>query len=431
MSDYVRDHWGVDRGFPGGPVYAFSQTPDGYLWMGTEMGLVRFDGFNFHLFTHTNSTVLPAGPILNLMTDAEGNLWIRAKSRDLLRYRNGAFENMTQAIDSARDGVTAVCRGPNGEAMFAVRGSDVFIYRDGRFDRLLLGSARPNWLVISMVKTGSGQVWLGTRDAGLLFGSEGEFSAMTNGLPDRKVNCLLPADDGGLWIGTDNGVVQWNGKQFSTVPSADLFKRLQVLALVRDRDSNIWIGAGNGLLRLNAGGVAALDGNSHEPREAVSAVFEDREGNIWIGRRQGIERLRDSAFMAPSISNAHSSEGGAVYVDEEARIWFAPADGGLYWQKDGLVGQVRSDGLSDDVVYSLAGGGGELWLGRQHGGLTHLKYNGRSFTARTYREADGLAQKSIMPSTVAETGRYGPAASTAASPGSKTGSLQPTPPRTA
>ncbi|MFL6212427.1 MAG: two-component regulator propeller domain-containing protein [Blastocatellia bacterium] len=395
MSDYVRDRWGVERGFPGGPVYAIGQTPDGYLWIGTEKGLVRFDGFNFDLFTHTNSTVVPAGPILNLMTDAEGNLWIQAKSKDLLRYRNGAFENITQAIDSARAGVTAMCRGPNGEAMFAVRGSGVFIYRSGQFDKLLLGPPWSNLLVLSMAKTGSGEVWLGTRDAGLFLMSGGELAAMTKGLPGRKVNCLLAAGDGGLWVGTDNGVVKWKGEEPASVPAADAFSHLQALALVRDRESNIWIGTGTGLLRLNASGVAALDEDSYESREAVSAVFEDREGNLWLGRGQGLERLRDSAFTTPSISSAHPSYGGAVYVDEQGRTWFAPTDGGLYWQKDGLVGQVRNDGLDDDVVYSLAGGGGELWVGRQRGGLTQLKYNGRSFTARTYREADGLPQNSI------------------------------------
>src|SRR5215472_8361923 len=77
ISQYVLQHWGVERGLPGGPVYAIAQTPDGYLWIGIEKGLVRFDGLNFRLFQYSRASGAPMGPVLGLMTDAEGNLWIR------------------------------------------------------------------------------------------------------------------------------------------------------------------------------------------------------------------------------------------------------------------------------------------------------------------------------------------------------------------
>ena len=392
----MRDHWGIEQGFPGGPVYAITQTPDGYLWLGTEKGLVRFDGFNFRLFTHTSSAVLPASPILDLMTDAEGNLWIRPKSRSLLRYRDGAFQDVTQGLDGARAGVTAMCRGPEGEAVFAVRGSGAFIYRGGGFDKLLLSAGRSDLLIISIAKTGSGEVWVGTRDAGLFLISEGELSAITKEMPDRKINCLLTAGDHELWVGTDNGVVRWSGGQSAAIRAADALNHVQALAMAYDRESNIWIGTGDGLLRLNAGGVAALEERDPASTVAVNAIFEDREGNLWLGRAQGIERLRDTAFMTHSVPNVRASHrGGAVYVDADGRTWFAPSEGGLYWQKDGQVGQVRNDGLGEDVIYSLTGNQGELWVGRRRGGLTCLRTNGSAFTAKTYTQADGLAQNSI------------------------------------
>ena len=91
MSEYVRDRWDAQKGFPGGPVYAIAQTPDGYLWLGTEKGLVRFDGLTFQLFDHTNSDL--SGPIMDLITDARETL-VRPQSRNLFRYRNGRIPGL-------------------------------------------------------------------------------------------------------------------------------------------------------------------------------------------------------------------------------------------------------------------------------------------------------------------------------------------------
>src|SRR5262249_22682321 len=167
MSDYVRDRWGVEQGFPGGQVYAITQTADGYLWIGTEKGLVRFDGLSFRLFNQANATSLPVGPVSDFMTDAEGNLWMRPQGRNMLRYRDEIFHDVMPDLDSAHAGITAMCRGTNDEVLFAVRTNGIFIYNAGRFEKLLSAAEMSNLLIISMAKTSDGRVWMGTRDAGL------------------------------------------------------------------------------------------------------------------------------------------------------------------------------------------------------------------------------------------------------------------------
>src|SRR5205085_2982416 len=101
-------------------------------------------------------------------------------------------------------------------------------------------------------------------------------------------------------------------------------------------------------------------------------------------------------FMIYAVSrNLPSEDKGAFYVDDEGRTWFAPVEGGLYWRKENQTGQVTIAGLDKDVVYSITGSNNEFWLGRQRGGLTHLKYKDGSFRAETYTRAEGLAQNSI------------------------------------
>ncbi|HEY1859501.1 MAG TPA: two-component regulator propeller domain-containing protein, partial [Gemmataceae bacterium] len=245
-----------------------------------------------------------------------------------------------------------------------------------------------------MAETRDGKVWLGTRDKGLFYMSEGKVVAVPIGLSDARINCLLAFGDNELWIGTDKGVLQWDGAKVSSVDVPLALRRLHVFSMIRDRDANIWLGTPGGLIRVNSG-AALLDGSNSQSPVSVNALLEDREGNLWAGRQSGVERLRDSAFVTYSAAGLQSESSGPVYVDQSERVWFAPFEGGLHWLKGEKSGSVPDDRLNQDVVYSIAGTKNDLWIGRQQGGLTHLHYAAGSLTTKTYTEADGLAQNSV------------------------------------
>ena len=394
MSQYIRDQWGPEQGFPRGPVYAITQTADGYLWIGTEAGLVRFDGLRFQLVTDESISVTS---VLGLAADNEGNLWVRLQGPRLLRYRDGVFEDAMSRLGMPYSNVTVVCRGNEGGLLVARLEDGAITHRRGKFEVLTAATLPASSPVISLAQTPGGDIWMGTRDAGLFRLAGKQLSALTQGLPDTKINCLLPDGDRGLWVGTDNGIVRWSGTELTTTGIPASLNRLQALAIVRDRDANIWVGTDSrGLLRLNSQGVSSLHENRRWAGKAVTAVFEDREGSLWIGSADSIERLRDSVFVTYSPSENLPTDGNIpVFIDSENRMWFPPVDGGLWWVKGGQRGQVSKDGLDRDVVYSIAGRNRELWLGRQRGGLTQLRSENGSLTAKTFTQADGLAQNSV------------------------------------
>jgi signal transduction histidine kinase/ligand-binding sensor domain-containing protein len=424
ISQYIRDRWGSERGFPGGSVSAIAQTADGYLWIGTDKGLVRFDGLNFHLFQQAIPSSLPIGPIQGLLADPEGNLWILLQSTRILRYRDGKFE---PGIEDELFGITSVLRRKDGTVLLSSVALGTVAYRVGKFGNLtspmqIVNSAaatmaetgdnlssrlswatgvathrlaEPNSAVLSMAETTDGKVWLGTRDKGLFYVSQGRVFAASRELANTKINCLLALENQGLWIGTDRGMVRWNGAEVTSVGVPSSLRRTQVVSMIRDRDSNVWVGTSAALIRVNAEGVS-VDGGSPRTNGTVTALFEDREGNVWIGSSRVIERLRDSAFVTYSAAAALPSErNGPVYVDSEGRTWFAPLEGGLRWLKGKQSGSVTEAGLARDVVYSISGREGELWIGRQREGLTLLRYQGGSANSKTYTQAEGLAQNSI------------------------------------
>ena len=395
IAQYTHDQWRAEQGFPGGTVHAILETPDGYLWIGAEKGLVRFDGLHFRLFNRENTTAFPDSPVLGLMADAEGNLWIRLQSQSFLRYHAGTFEAVPPELADAATGLMAMCRGKNGELLFA-RSNGAFRYSSGKLTQFASTVEWPRNLVISLAEAADGKVWIGTRDAGLYFLSAGKISAAERGAPDKKINALLPTGSQEVWVGTDNGIALWNGTELTQAGVPRALHHIQALVMARDRDSNIWVGTSGGLLRTNAKGVSPLERAGSRSRGAVTALFEDREGDLWVGGPLGIERFRDSVFVTyPIPGDSPSENNGPLYVDAEGRTWFAPSDGGLFWLRGAKSERILNAGLRKDVVYSITGGVDELWVGRQRGGLTRLRYQRGSFTADTYTEAEGLAQNSV------------------------------------
>ena len=392
LSQYLRDRWSAEQGFPGGAVYAMAQTTDGYLWIGAEKGLVRFDGLNFRLFNHANSTALPAGPVIDLSSSPDGDLWIRLQTPNVVRYHNGVFQDVSQTLAQINYPITAMSRSEHGELLLDTLANVILKYRDGNLLQRRFDAGKPNFFVASIAQTNDGLIWLGTRDMGLFSLGQNDVSVVSRGLSGKRINCLLPAGDKELWIGTDTGVLRWNGTTIAEAGAGGTLSRIQVLSLAEDSQSNVWVGTARGLMRITAKGVSALEKSGTMP---VRAVLEDREGNIWTGDTQGIERLRDSLFLSYSTPRATpAGNSGPLYVDGEGRTWFAPS-WGTYWLRGAEMGRVTAGGLDRDPIYSISGGSGELWAGRQRGGLTRLIEVGGSFAAKTYTRAEGLAQNTV------------------------------------
>jgi len=386
-GEYIVTEWDARNLFPGGSINAIAQTPDGYLWIGAENGLVRFDGISFRLLEHADTPSLPSGPVLSLAVDSAGALWVRMESPYLLRYRGGSFEQMYR-LTSPERGATAMTRGSRGDILIA-RGDGPLRYNGEEFVPVASTGVPVGGLAISIAETAYGVIWVGMRDAGLFSVRAGHGSVVT-GLPDKKVNVLLPGAGPELWIGTDAGLVRWDGSAITHPALPPAIAHGPIQALARDHESNLWIATPGGLTRIGANGAVVQESEADVPG-TVHAIFEDREGNLWLGGTDGLMQLRKPPFL----SYAGAGEGGPVYLDSSGRAWTGPDSGGLVWIRGAEHGSVTGLGLERAVVYSITGGPGELWLGRREGGVTQLREEDGTFEARTYTTADGLAPGAV------------------------------------
>jgi ligand-binding sensor domain-containing protein/signal transduction histidine kinase len=385
LSQYVREQWTTESRFPGGAVNGIAQTADGYLWIGTDIGLIRFDGLNFRPVSFTSITTALNITILQLLTDARGTLWIRPEGAYLVSQKGGEFESVRHGLYA----ITAMSKDSHDGVLVSDIEQGTFRFRADDVQKL--GPASPP--VISLAETAEGKIWIGTLGDGLFLLTDGRLTKVSAGLSDRKINCLLPIGEE-LWVGTDTGLYHGNSNGFRRVKLPPFLGSVQVLSILRDRDSNIWVGTARGLLRINEKGISFSEESELRGDGGINVLFEDREGNLWIGGARGLGRIRDSAFVTySSVNDPRFEHGGPTYVDQEGRIWFAPAQGGLYVLQNGRAQPVTSI-PARDVVYSISGRADEVWVGRQRGGLTRLRFRNGSIAGQSYTVANGLAQNS-------------------------------------
>src|SRR5438132_2679512 len=330
LSQYLREQWTTDNNFPGGAIDAITQSADGYLWMGTEKGLVRFDGVNFRL--NSSFSEFSGDPVSGLITDGDGRLCVIFWGAGVLCNRDGTFVNLASILRRTTLEVASSWREEDGaslltdliDGMLRVRGENVQV--------LAPPTVLPPSLVLAMAEARDGKIWLGTA-AGLFYFADGRTTRVT-GISDKKINCLLPVGERELWVGTSKGLYRGDGTLFTRVNLPPALATVEVLALLRDHDGNIWAGTTRGLFRMNAFGVSFSD-ESDFGGPGINALFEDREGNLWAGGARGLERIRDGIFITYTLATGSplSKQDGPVYVDRENRAWLSPAGGGLYVMK--------------------------------------------------------------------------------------------------
>src|SRR5713101_7605355 len=253
LSQYLREQWTTDNNFPGGAVDAITQTADGYLWLGTEKGLVRFDGVNFRLTSSFSE--FSGDPVSGLTTDGDGRLCVIFWGAGVLCDRNGNFVNLASIVRRTALEVISSWRKEDGALVLTDLISGILLVRGENVQVLAPHILFPPSLVRALAETRDGKIWLGTDAAGLFYFADGR-TTRVKGVSDKKINCLLPIGDRELWIGTSKGLYRWNGTLLSRVKLPQALAGVQVLTLLRDHDGNVWAGTTRGLLRINAAGVS-------------------------------------------------------------------------------------------------------------------------------------------------------------------------------
>lgn len=433
--------WTTEHGLPSNVVLSVQQTPDGFLWLASYQGLVRFDGVRFRTFIETDIPGLARASFWGAARDSAGRLWAATENAGIVRLERGEWRVFTtrdglpsdrltaitvdgsgvlwvgsregvasitergirplppipaSATDGEGSSITALAMDDSGTLWIGTVADGVLRYRDGAYTRLTeregLGDDR-----VTSIHVHGREVWVGAYGRGIthIRGDTLARLAARGPAAPQRVNDILRRADGTVWLAADNGLFRLSGDSALPVTRRDGRGIPQAEALRVDAEGSLWIGSRQGgLFRLRDASTRTLSAADGLPDALVAAVDGDGGGGIWVATSRGVAH-----HDARGIT-IHDRAGGAlrddiardVLRDATGTVWVA-TNGGLSRLRDGRWQSFTSQhGLADDRARTLAtGADGTLWIGTLNG-LSSLR--AERFT--TYGRADGLTDGYVL-----------------------------------
>ncbi len=397
LRDFGHQVWLSENGLPQNTIQAITQTSDGYIWIGSQEGLARFDGLKFVVFDKENTPQLKSNDVRSLFEDREGALWI-GTSFGLVRRLNGQFTGFTVKDGLPDNSIGPINEDREGNVLIATSGGLV-IYRDGNFKTI---STRDG--IQDLMATADGMVLVAT-SSGLDLFKNGSlvFWDTPEELRPATVTALAEDKKGHLWYGSPEGLWEVHDGKKTVYSVNQGLPNGRINCLRFDREGALWIGTAGGLTRLRDGQFETLTTTNGLSSNLVLSIFEDREASIWVGTEAGgLNLLKNRKFTTLTTRDGLSSDlVKAIYQDREGGIWIGTNGGGLTWLKNGKTSTFTTrEGLASDVVLSLAGDdAGNLWVGTPDG-LNRLK-DGKF---KTFTFADGLSNDLVRSVNVDRSG---------------------------
>jgi len=365
VAQYVQTHYETSDGLPHGLTNSVAQTPDGYLWAGSEEGLVRFDGGSFTTFDHRTTEGIPTNQFTALAVDRAGELWAGTRDRGLLHLVNGEFRAVVWEPGADGVQIRALAFDHDGDLWVGMRDRGLVRLHAGlRVTALGARDGLPSDDVRSVLAGADGTLWIGTY-LGLAGLRDGRVVHGPPALGGIAIHALAEDRHGELWCATANGLAHVRGTEVERV-GVDRLANREIRRILFDRDGNLWIGADGGASRMTPGG--RIDTLAH-PASPVLALFEDVEGNLWIGSERGLDRLRDGAVIAFGADEGVTDEAAfGIREDPAGAIWIS-SSGGLFRI---APGQTTATKIAVDrgTVYAIfADARGDVWVGARDGSI--------------------------------------------------------------
>ena len=414
VSQYSHASWKIRDGFTRGAITSIAQTPDGYLWLGTEFGLVRFDGIRNVHWQPPPDQQLPSNTIMSLLGARDGSLWI-GTSKGLAKWKDG---KLTQYAELGEKYVFKILEDREGTIwasgitvttgrLCAIQNSSV--HCDG--DDGALGRGAYN-----LFEDSKGNLWAGVKnglwrwkpgppkfyslagepdgiqaigedvDGTLLVGWKGGIHRFVDGQTEAyalsgiegpfRARRILRDSDGGLWIGTAvHGLIHaYHGRADVFGPSEGLSGE-NIYTLFEDREGTIWSATANGLDRFRDFAVVTFSVKQGLSNASVVSVLGASDGSVWLSTRDGLNQWNNGSMTTfggrgKQDSKLNGEPPNSLFQDDSGRIWVSTAMGFGYLQNDRFLPVSTVPGAITAIAQDTAG---NLWLANEHATLFQVR----------------------------------------------------------
>ncbi len=426
--------WQVDDGLPQNSVWAITQSKDGYLWVGTQQGLARFDGMRFVSLENKAAPELKHAYITALCTGKDGSLWIGCSGSGLYRMREiraatsrglsgiskeGDVSTVNFGLRTPANILKSVCEDDGGN-IWVASNEGVICAQEQRRIPYGLSEGLPDRIATVLFKDRQGRIWAGTYSglAGLADGKVISTPLNEAGLGER-IYAMFEDREENLWVGAQDGLYRLKPARFRTYTTQEgltfnnvmsvyedetaavwiatwgggvnLLKDEKItpvgrsaglthdkaLALHQGRDGSLWVGMdhGGGLNRLDLGQNGRASRQSGLIDAAIRVVYDDHRGALWVGTRSGLNIIRDGTVETYTTANGLPANNVWVISEDTAgNVWVGTDAGLMRWNQGKFVTFTTRDGLLHSVVDALYEDSDDtLWIGTRGGGLNRLK----------------------------------------------------------
>jgi len=414
-----------------GDVFAIAQDLDGYLWLGTPDGLVRFDGTRFQRWAQSSSSssALPARLVAALAGSSQGGVWVAFNGGGVARIDRGGITRYSPT-DGAPSGVNALLEDRRG-TVWAATSHGLFRYTGNRWTRVTEADGYNGEQASSVYEDRAGRVWVGSARG--LYRHEGTQLRLVD-TTATNIDSLIEDDAGDLWVTDRAAIVRKLGTSsplrldsrirlplpgYRIIPdhhggflvasfSGGLFRlanptashpllepveyehrmRGSPRALYRDRDDNIWVGMRGGLLRLSEHtfqSAGPLDGLN---KDGVRTAAVAADGSIWIATTQALNRLTSNGRQTFAVTQTR-----ALHADRSGTMWVATDE----FVGRHVMGRLHKERIPDvqaSKVNGLTTTADALWLCTTSSGL--LSWNGNTLVSHRQAEESGGQCSSVL-----------------------------------
>jgi PAS domain S-box-containing protein len=397
ISQYTHMNWQTEEGFPQISVQCMTQTQDGYLWIGTQEGIIRFDGVKFTVFDRSNTPGINHNSIRSLLQTMDGSLWLGTEG-GLTRMVRGKFTSYTETEGLANNNVADLYEDTQQNLWIATTGGGLCRWKDGSFKTFTVKDGLASNDITSITGKKDGTVFIGTT-AGLVKFSHESFTTTTiaDGLADNNVRAVYVSPDDVLWVGTAAGLCRLKDGRWKTFTTKDGLANNRVRSIRKDHDGNLWIGTnGGGLSRMWGTQISSYTTYDGLIDGYVSALYEDNEQSFWVGTvGGGLHRFRDGSFTVYGEREGLAQDNTrAIYEARDGSIWIGADIHGFTHFKNGTMKIYKEpSAVANNGARSFCEGpDGSLWIGTYGGGLCRLK-DGKITSLTT---KDGLPNDIIL-----------------------------------
>ncbi|MBS1537063.1 MAG: hypothetical protein JST20_04880 [Bacteroidetes bacterium] len=375
-SQYSHSNWQTDQGLPSNTIPVIYQSHNGYLWLGTFEGLVRFDGVQFTNFDQSNFPELTNNRVLAITEDKNNILYFGTQTVGL--YKFGEKKIVRVGHQRLFGSINKLFTDASGTVWIG-SSNGVFRLENSNPVQVMKAEQLPQGFKYSFCE-GNQVLWIGAPD-GLYKYNSGTLVRET-AFPQVAIAGICNDRLGNIWVAASDNVVKLTKGDVQSPLLVERFFNDPIQSLISGKDGNVWIATAHGLARFGTNGRLVKFPEDRIPDDAVISLFEDREGSLWVGTLTGgLYRFRDAAFT--TITDLDGLSGNyvrSIIETKDGALWIATSNGLTHLQNNIYLTYNTRNGLSstNPITALFEDREGTLWIGGAAGKIE--KYSGGKFS---------------------------------------------------